>query len=67
VTRSGRTYSALVGTVGYVCLGMWRSPSSRPSWRMPDTYRTTGIRPETATSSSTKLGTTSRTRSRMRP
>ena len=37
----------------------WRSPSCRTSWRKPDTYHPAGIERGTATSKSTRPGTTS--------
>ena len=36
--------SPSMGRVECVSFGMWRSPSGRASWRMPDTYHTAGIR-----------------------
>jgi hypothetical protein len=41
-----------------VSFGMWRSPSGRAAWRLPDTYHGRH-QAGTATSSSTKSGTTS--------
>src|SRR5512132_3733097 len=62
VTCSGSTSSASAGTVECVSFGMWRSPSGRAAWSLPDTYHTAGHRAGTATSSSTKPGTTSTSR-----
>jgi hypothetical protein len=56
--RAGPARRRRAGSSAYPSAG-GGSPSGRAAWRLPDTYHTAGIRRGTATSSSTKPGTTS--------
>ena len=66
LTCSG-TASALVSNRSSDTSWSQRSPVSGSSWRTPNTYRKAGIRRGTATSSSTRPGTTSAIAAHQRP